>query len=219
MGNLFSVKHACEHAGLEARITPEKKEILSADAVILPGIGAFGDAMDSLNRLDLVSPLREVAASHRPLVGICLGLQLLMEEGSEFGIHQGLGVIKGQVVRFDNAGPGCKTFKVPQVGWNRIFRVSGKQASQGAGGSARSAWPVSPLEGIPDGEFMYFVHSFYVMPLDSGLVLTTTRYGDTEFCSSLRRRNIFACQFHPERSGPWGLQIYRNLAAALSSGA
>lgn len=200
MGNLFSVKHACEHVGLKAKITASSEEILAADAVILPGVGAFGDAMASLHSLGLLDVLREVAASRTILIGICLGMQLLMTRSYEFGHHYGLGVIDGEVVRFEGRINGVDKSKVPQVGWNRIYQT-------GLG-----SWNDSFLEGLADGEFMYFVHSFYTKPTDSNLILSTTRYGDIEFCSSLRRGNVFACQFHPERSGCDGLRIYQNLA-------
>ena len=197
MGNLFSVQQALAHVGLEATITAEAGRLMSADAVILPGVGAFGDAMAELTRRDLVTPLREAVASGKPVVGICLGMQLLMSESLEFGRHRGLGFIEGDVVRL--TGP-----KVPQVGWNRIWPVD------------RGSWDGTLLEGLPEGAYFYFVHSFYVRPMEAALTLSTTRYGSVEFCSSLRRGNVFACQFHPERSGPAGLALYRNLATQIA---
>lgn len=204
MGNLFSVQRACEQVGLPAVISAFADEVLRADAVILPGVGAFGDAMAELRRLDLVAALQEVAASGKPLMGICLGMQLFMTESHEFGRHRGLGLIEGEVVRFDAPRHGSQVLKVPQVGWNRIIKAVGP-----------NSWEASPLEGLQDGEFMYFVHSFYARPVEPSVVLATSRYGHLEFCSSLRRGNLFACQFHPERSGPQGLRIYRNLASQL----
>lgn len=203
MGNLFSVQQACAQVGLLAEITSSKRDILAASAVILPGVGAFGTAMETLARLDLVEPLKEVAASQRPLVGICLGMQLLMSESHEFGHHQGLGIIEGEVLPLPLMTTDGRRFKVPQVGWNRI---------RAAGGELR--WKDTLLGGLVNDEFMYFVHSFYCKPTDTGMVLTTTRHG-FEFCSSLQRRNVFACQFHPERSARQGLQIYRNLGVAV----
>lgn len=205
MGNLFSVMRACEQVGMQAAATTSRAEILSADAVIVPGVGAFGDAMDTLMRLDLVGALREVAASGKPLIGICLGMQLLMERSHEFGLHDGLKIIEGEVVRLPESHQGGRRMKVPQVGWNRISKPS------------RASWEASWLRGVAEGEFMYFVHSFYVSPADQGIVLSTTRYGSVEFCSSLQRGNVFACQFHPERSGPQGLRLYRNIADHLRS--
>ena len=207
MGNLFSVRQACEHAGLQAVVTSDPEEVLAADAVILPGVGAFGDAMAALTRQGLVEVLQDLAGTGRPFLGICLGMQLLMTESEEFGRHAGLCIIPGGVTRLaESDGTGARV-KVPQVGWNRIQRPGGV------------SWEHSVLEGIPEEAFMYFVHSFYVAPEDPGIVLSTTRYGSTAFCSSLRRGNLFACQFHPERSGPSGVRIYRNFARQVAQAA
>ena len=211
MGNLFSVQYACEYAGLRAIITHSKKEVLTARAVILPGVGAFGTAMDTLIRLDLVEPLRDAAASGIPFLGICLGMQLLMRESHEFGRHRGLGLVEGEVVRLEGATGGRRPVKVPQVGWNKIHSADpGSRSGLAANGSP---WEGTLLEGVADGEFMYFVHSFYCKPADAGVTLSTTRYGENLFCSSFRQKNLFACQFHPERSGPGGVRLYRNLAS------
>ncbi len=201
LGNLFSVQRACESVGLHSAITPDKYDTLTADAVILPGVGAFGDAMQSLRELDLVSALRQVAVSGKPLVGICLGMQLLMSESFEFGRHEGLGLIPGSVVPLGEPRENGRRLKVPQVGWNRVRPAAG--------------WEKTLLEGVAADEFMYFVHSFIVRPADASVAVATTRYGDVEFCAALRARNIFGCQFHPERSGAQGLRMYRNLAAML----
>jgi glutamine amidotransferase len=206
MGNLFSVKHACEQVGLEPQITSSPQEVLAAEAVILPGIGAFGDAMKILKQLNMVDTLQNVAASSKPLVGICLGMQLLMTESFEFGRHAGLGVIPGTVVRFEKALSPNGVMKIPQVCWNQLHR---------AGADDSDPWQGSMLDGLPDGVFMYFVHSFYVKPEMPGVTLATSSYGDTAFCSALSLRNIFACQCHPERSGRDGLQVYANLAKSL----
>jgi glutamine amidotransferase len=207
MGNLFSVKHACEHVGLCASITSSRREIFDADAVILPGVGAFGDAMDTLRRLDLISVLKETATSKKPLVGICLGMQLLMTESYEFGHHFGLGIIPGTVVRFDNPMESNRKLKVPQVNWNQMFRTE----------NIDDAWHGSLLEGLPNGVFIYFVHSYYVRPEEREVEIAFTQYGNVKFCSALSYRNIFGCQGHPERSGSYGLQIYRNLALLLKN--
>ncbi len=209
LGNLYSVKHACTQMGLPAIITSSRQEILDADAVILPGVGAFRDAMNTLHQLDLVSVLRDMAASPKPLVGICLGVQLLMTESYEFGCHKGLGIIEGPVVRFRNPVEGMRRLKIPQIGWNHIYKVvPGEDAT-------RDPWTDTLLAGLADEEYMYFVHSFIVQPQDASVVLSVSRYGHIEFCSSLQYRNVFACQFHPERSGVEGLKIYRNLAQRL----
>jgi imidazole glycerol-phosphate synthase subunit HisH len=205
LGNLFSVKLACDHVGLQGFITSSKSEVLAADAVILPGVGAYSDAMDNLRRFDLIEPLRDLAQSTRPLIGICLGQQLLMTESYEFGRHRGLGIIEGPVLRFENPQEPNGMLKVPQVGWNRITRP------------VAAAWDTSALKGLPDSEFMYFVHSFYVKPVDPAVILSTTRYGHITFCSSLRYKNVTSFQFHPERSGRMGMKIYENLAATIKS--
>lgn len=214
MGNLFSVSQACQQAGLQASVTTSRHEILSASAVILPGVGAFGLAMETLNKLDLVGPLRDVAASQAVLMGICLGMQLLMTESQEFGRHGGLGIVEGEAVPLPAAAV-SHGFKVPHIGWNQIHGNprSDLLHSLSSGGST---WKGSFLEGLPDGDFMYFVHSYYCKPVDSAVLLSTTRYGPIEFCSALHRGNIMGCQFHPERSGQSGLRVYRNLSAMLN---
>lgn len=203
MGNLFSVLKACESTGLSAKITASPKEIVQAPGVILPGVGAFGDAMAALRERGLVEPLRE-AAANKPFLGICLGLQLLMSKSFEFGEHEGLGLIEGDVLRL-RQGNG-DSLKVPQIGWNRIW----------AGEKKRLDHPL--LEGISEGDHLYFVHSFYVKPTDAGVVLARTQYGENDFCSVLARGRLLACQFHPERSGKKGLRIYRNFAKMLRGG-
>jgi len=205
MGNLFSIRNMVEAVGMEALVTAVPQEIAGADMVILPGVGAFGNAMETLRRLDLVTVLQDVAQSPKPLVGICLGLQLLMSESHEFGRHKGLDIIAGTVVRLD-AGE-RHPVKVPQVGWNWIGRPSG---------TAHDPWQDTPLAGMADGTYMYFVHSYIVRPENRDVILTITRYGENEFCSGVRYKNIYAFQFHPERSGAAGLALYRNLASLVS---
>lgn len=212
MGNLFSVKHACERVGLRASITSSKAEIGKANAIILPGVGAFGDAMAALERLDLVGSLREAAASGKPFMGICLGMHLLMSEGYEFGHHEGLNIIEGTVVRLEEpTDSDGRVLKVPEVQWNRIERPNSATGSP--------SWEGTALEGLHDGDYMYFVHSYYAKPRSEQHVLSTTLYGNIHYCSSVLSGNVFACQFHPERSGERGLVIYRNLAAQLSPSA
>jgi len=214
MGNLFSVTQACEQAGLQTVITSSPKEMLASDAVILPGVGAFGDAMNALERLDLISGLRDVAASPKPLVGICLGMQLMMSESNEFGSHRGLGIIEGEVVRLEGPADQNKVLKVPQVGWNQISSSSSHRGNDTTD-LLNTAWESPIFGGILDGEYMYFIHSFYAKPADASVVVSTTQYGETEFCSSLIVGSVFACQFHPERSGPAGLRVYQNLSKLI----
>lgn len=211
MGNLYSVRHACTHAGLRARITSNPAEVRDANAVILPGVGAFADAMATLKRLDLADAIREFVASGQPLVGICLGFQLLMSESEEFGRHEGLGIIEGAVTRFADPRLGDRRLKVPQIGWNGIYRLRRETGDT-------DPWDGTLLGGLADGESVYFVHSYVVKPANPGTCLSMSTYGDVEFSSSVSFRNVTACQFHPERSGPRGLLVYRNLADRIHAG-
>jgi glutamine amidotransferase len=206
LGNLYSVQRACERVGLAAQITSSAHDVLSARCVILPGVGAFGDAMSNLRSLDLIEPLRHIAQSSVPLIGVCLGLQLLMSESEEFGLHQGLDIIRGRVTHLGRPHAAHETLKVPQVGWNRVYRPATAPGDP---------WGDTPLAGVPEGAYQYFVHSFYVTPEDPDVVLSRTRYGDVDFCSAVRKGNVFAFQFHPERSGAEGVQIYQNIAAIV----
>lgn len=198
LGNLFSVKHACEAAGLPAEITHEPARILDAAAVVLPGVGAFPDAMAGLRDRGLIDVLHAVVADGVPVVGICLGMQLMLSESDEFGVCAGLGFIDGVVRRLD-PGDGPARVKVPHVGWSEIH------------GAHPDVRPSDFLAGIPLPTQMYFVHSYAVHPADADVVVTRTRYGANEFCSSFQRGRLFGCQFHPERSGPEGLRLYANL--------
>jgi glutamine amidotransferase len=204
LGNLFSVKLACEKVGMTAIITSDKNVIRRADVVILPGVGAYRDAMVELELRGLTDTLHRVVESGKMLVGICLGMQLLMEESFEFGHHQGLGIIKGSVVRFEHPrSSDGRILKVPQVGWNKILKPKKSEKND--------PWQATPLQEIKEGSYVYFVHSFYCLPTEVNVSLAITHYGHIQFCSSLQNKNIFAIQFHPERSGPAGLNIYRNI--------
>jgi imidazole glycerol-phosphate synthase subunit HisH len=198
-GNLFSVEHACKTIGLKPLITNRSKDIHQADALILPGVGAFGDAMKNLRKLDLVQPLRDFAASGKPFMGICLGMQLLFSGSEEFGEHEGLNLIEGTVVKFPAVNEYGEKNKIPQIGWNQIKNPS----------EFTMKWHDTPLEQITNGEFMYFVHSFYAKPRNFENILTVTEYGGLEFCSAISKKNIFATQFHPEKSAAEGIKIYR----------
>lgn len=191
MGNLRSVQKALEKVGCHASVTSDPGHISSAEGVILPGVGAFRDCMANLTQAQLVDPVREAIAEGKPFLGICLGMQLLLSVSEEFGVHEGLDLIPGRVVRF----PHWKDLKVPHMGWNRVH-FSGN----------------NPLfKGIPEGSFFYFVHSYYADPEDTEVVAGWTEYG-VRFCSAISRDNIFACQFHPEKSQRWGLKILENFS-------
>jgi glutamine amidotransferase len=200
------VKQACETVGLDALITYSDSEIMAADAVILPGVGAFGDAMEVLRRINLIDVLCKVYTSSKPLLGICLGMQLLMSESEEFGIHKGLNIIDGHVTRFPNFNDKKESIKVPHIGWNRIFF----DESLSADGSI--------LNNLRGGEFMYFVHSYFVIPNAADSAITYTDYCGIRYCSGIRKDNLMAFQFHPEKSGPHGIQIYKNFKEIILKG-
>jgi glutamine amidotransferase len=199
LGNLFSLNQALTNTGLNVSITSDANEIKTADSIVLPGVGAFGDAMKNLNALNLIDPICEFVATGKPFLGICLGLQLLFTDSEEFGLTNGIGLIKGKVRRFNNTNREGELRKVPQIAWNQIYKPKNRD------------WKDTPLSEIKQGEFMYFVHSFYVLP-DEPVVLSETNYDGQNFVSSVLKNNIFACQFHPEKSAHEGLKIYETWA-------
>ena len=231
LGNLESVKYALDRLGVPSELTTDAGRILSAEGVVLPGVGAFGRAMVQLHELDLVGPARRAAASGRPMLGICLGMQLLFDSSQEHGLHEGLGIIPGRVVRF----PGRLT--VPHMGWNEV----------------RQRRPSPLFKGIDDGSFFYFAHSYYAVPEDPATAIGTTDYGlggeagaagkdsgagaggeavgatptgrsdsagatgpggageyQGEFACTVQRGAVFGTQYHPEKSGPTGLRMLAN---------
>jgi len=200
MGNLRSVSKALEHLGFEAQISRDPELIATASHVILPGVGAFGAAMNNLYKLNLIRVVKDAAASGKPFLGICLGMQLLLEHSCELGIHEGLGIIPGRVIKFfDEAYKNidASQLKIPHMGWNSI--------------NIRRTTPF--LSDVPDGSMVYFVHSYYVVPSDPSVVAATTEHG-VEYCSVIARDNVFATQFHPEKSGAIGLKMLQNFAEA-----
>lgn len=197
MGNLFSVDQACKYAGLESVITNDKNVILNSDGVILPGVGAFASCMNNLNKLDLILPLKDYISTGKPFLGICLGMQLLFTESEEFGTHKGMNVFEGNVRKFPEFTTREKKLKVPCIGWNNIYEKE-------------ESWKRTILNDIHTNECMYFVHSYYVNPVNEKDILSLTNYEGVEFCSGIRKDNITAFQFHPEKSGEEGLKIYKN---------
>ncbi len=196
MGNLRSVQKGIEKIGGQARISSDPKEIAEAEKLILPGVGAFGDAMAEIRRRDLAQPIIDFVASGRPFLGICLGLQLLFERGLEHGEHEGLGILQGDVVRFELPD----TMKVPHMGWNTVTK--------------KSDAPL--LSELADGTHFYFVHSYYVRPSDPDVVALECDYGGP-FCAMVWKDNLFATQFHPEKSQADGLKLlnaFANLPSA-----
>lgn len=189
MGNLRSVQKGFERVGHEAMVTGDAKTILSASKVVLPGVGAFPDCMRNLEQHGLIDAVKKTIASGKPFLGICLGLQLLFTESEEFGLSKGLDIIKGRVVRFKLED---RSLKIPHMGWNAL--------------SIKRRPPA--LQDVPDNSHVYFVHSFHVVPEEKGVIATTTDYG-AEFVSSIWKDNIFAVQFHPEKSQALGLSILK----------
>jgi imidazole glycerol-phosphate synthase subunit HisH len=191
MGNLRSVQKAFEKVGHAATITSDPAELAAADRIVLPGVGAFGDAIAELKRRELVQPIKAAIATGKPFLGICLGLQLLFDVGYEGGEFEGLGVLRGKVVRFELP----RELKVPHMGWNR--------------GTFKRRPPA--LEGLADGTYFYFVHSYYVVPEDESVVAIEADYG-RPFCAAVCQGNLFATQFHPEKSQADGLRLLKNFA-------
>ena len=198
MGNLRSVEKAIARAGVATVVTSDPAKILGARGVVLPGVGAFGACMENLESRGLAATMREAVASGKPFLGICLGLQLLFDESEEFGPIRGLGILPGKVVRF--GGSSFEGLKIPQMGWNRL----------------RIRRRVAELEGIGDDPYVYFVHSYYVAPADPGLTVAATEYG-VEFAAAIAWKNVFACQFHPEKSQAIGLRILENFVGRVNA--
>ncbi len=195
MGNLRSVAKAFEKLGFAAKVSNDPADLRSADKIVLPGVGAFRDCIQNLRSGGFVEPLLAHVDSGKPLLGICVGMQMLFDESEEFGRHQGLGLIPGRVVRFP-AGmqEGGERLKVPHMGWNSIHIKR----------------PAPIFAETPDGSFVYFVHSYYCAAEDPGDVAASCRYGEVEFSAAVWRDNIMATQFHPEKSQAVGLNIFRN---------
>lgn len=190
MGNLRSVQKALEKVGFEAVVTGDPEAVGAAEKVILPGVGAFGDAIRELRSRNLVEPIVDSIQAGKPFLGICLGLQMLFEVGLEGGQHEGLGVLQGRVERF----PPSEQLKVPHMGWNQVT-------------IEQTNCPL--LAGVPSNAHFYFVHSYYVVPTEQNVCWLTCDYG-IRFCASVWRDNLFATQFHPEKSQRDGLQILKN---------
>ncbi|MBQ1403818.1 MAG: imidazole glycerol phosphate synthase subunit HisH [Lachnospiraceae bacterium] len=188
-GNIKSVENAVRYLGHEAVLTRDPAVILSADHVILPGVGAFGDAMTRLSRYGLDEVLRKAAASGTPFLGICLGLQLLFESSEESPGAEGLGILKGHILRI----PDGEGRKVPQIGWNDLTYPN----------------PGRLFAGLPEGSYVYFVHSYYLRAADPSIVTACTQYG-VRIDASVESGNVFACQFHPEKSEAAGMKILQN---------
>ena len=206
LSNLFSVEQACQHVGLDAIITDDPSMVASADAAILPGVGSFGEAMSNLRKNDMDKAIINFVNDDKPFLGICLGMQLLFTESAEFGNHPGLNIIPGVIRKFPSANGSGTQYKVPQIAWNQIEQNQ----------NATLKWSESNLRSIDEKTYMYFVHSYYAEPKDDGIILSHTNYAGRDYCSSLESGNIFATQFHPEKSGIKGLRVYKNWSESIT---
>lgn len=194
MGNLRSVSKALEKVGGSVQVSSSPDDLKTAEKIVLPGVGAFGDGCRELKERGLFEPLRQTLLQEKPFLGICLGMQLLFEESEESPGVQGLRILSGRVVKFRNPN-----VKVPHMGWNEM-KIQKKDSA--------------PFQGVGDGSFFYFVHSFYPVPQDPSLVLGTAEYGGEKFAAFVVKKAIWASQFHPEKSQDAGLQILKNFVAA-----
>ncbi len=198
MGNLASVEKAFQMIGAPAVITGDPDQIAKADRVVLPGVGAFGAAMENLRTSGMDQAVTEAVRAGKPFIGICLGMQLLFTDSDELGYYKGLDLISGRVVQFfqpEDRTPETEALKVPHMGWNVLDVKT----------------PAPPLNGFPNGGMVYFVHSFYCAPTDAGVVAATSTHG-IEFCACVWKDNIFAAQFHPEKSSTLGLAMLKNFS-------
>lgn len=199
MGNLRSVEKGLARTGASVEVTSDPDRVRSADGVVLPGVGAFGACMQNLTGRGLAEPVKDVVRAGKPFLGICLGLQLLFDESEEFGRVEGLGLLHGRVRGFPRES--MDGLKIPHMGWNRL--------------DVRK--PAAELEGVEQGSFVYFVHSYYVEPADPSMIAATTDYG-IELTAAVAKDNVFACQFHPEKSQAIGLGILENFARRVGAG-
>jgi glutamine amidotransferase len=196
IGNLLSVSRAFEHCGANVVMTDTASGIDAAEHLVLPGVGAFADGMEGLRQRGLVEPLRRYAGSGRPFLGICLGMQMLLEYSYEFGVHEGLGIIPGNVVSVPPVNATGHRHKIPHIGWNGLKLPPG-----------RHSWAGTPLAGLAEGATTYFVHSFMAEPADPAHRLADCDYDGITLSAAISDRSITGCQFHPEKSGKAGLQV------------
>lgn len=196
IGNLLSVRRGLERCGAEVSVTSDPAVILASPRVVLPGVGAFSDGMEELKRSGLDSVVREVASRGNPVLGICLGMQMLLDESEEFGVTAGLGLISGRVVNIPTTTVDGRTQKVPHIGWNALTLAP-----------MRSDWQNTVLQDIQPGDAVYFVHSFMANPTDLRCRIADSLYGGTHIAATIARDNVIGCQFHPEKSGSIGLKV------------
>jgi glutamine amidotransferase len=207
IGNLFSVQQACRKVGLDSVISNKKSDLEESDAIILPGVGSFREAMNKLELSDLVTPVQKQVRNGKPFLGICLGMQLLFSESEEFGLSKGLDLIKGSVVRFPAKSSLGEKVRIPLINWSEISFPPGQDHFK------------SPLlKGIAQNECMYFVHSYYVVNDEPDTTACISEYAGIQYCSGISKDNIMAFQFHPEKSSESGLRIYNNFKNMIYNG-
>lgn len=194
IGNVKSIINAFIKIGIEPILTNDRETIISSDGLILPGVGAFAHGMENLKKYELIETINDFVETKKPFMGICLGMQMLMEESEEFGINKGLGLIEGKVIKLPVKDSSKE--KLPHISWNEIQK--------------NINWKNTILKDIEENSDMYFVHSFIVSPKNDENILALTEYSDYKFCSSVKKDNIYGCQFHPEKSGKIGLKIMKN---------
>ncbi len=197
-GNLFSVCRALEHCGAKVQLASDAEAVLAAHRLVLPGVGAFSDGMASLHNLGLADAICGVAKRGAPVLGICLGMQMLLDASEEFGITSGLGLISGQVIPIPPTNIQGLKHKIPHIGWNDMVVSPGWES-----------WDDSPLKFVQPGESVYFVHSFMVEPLDPRHRVADCQYGGRTVLAAIGRENVWGCQFHPEKSGEVGLRVLK----------
>ncbi len=202
IGNIYSVRRAFETAGADVLLTGLPTDIVTAERLVLPGVGAFADCMGGLRERGLIEPLLQYAATGRPLLGICVGMQMLATTSEEFGEHAGLGLVPGRVVAVPSVDIEGQALKIPHIGWTALRRPTDV------------SWQQSPLADTCEGESVYVVHSYALQPVDPAHRLADCEYGGHRICAAVRRDRIFGCQFHPEKSGLAGLRM---IARFLSS--
>ncbi len=202
VGNLHSAVKAFKQFSDKVIVTEDADDIRAADALVLPGVGAFPTGMQGLKIRGLVEPIRAFSKTGKPMLGICLGAQIMLSKGYEFGMHEGLNLVEGEVVDFSALATGTK---IPQIGWNSLAEP------------AQEVWQNTILDSVASNrDSVYFVHSFIFQPRQPDEALATTEYGGREFCSVFKKNNIYGCQFHPEKSGAVGLKIIENFIHLVS---
>lgn len=202
VGNLHNVCRAFEHVGAAVELASDASKIADAERLVLPGVGAFADGMQGLQAINAVEAIKQFAKTERPFLGICLGMQMMLDNSSEFGKSEGLSLLPGEVVPIPPQGVDGKMHKIPRIGWDSLLLPEG-----------RKDWSNSILDGVPLSSAVYFVHSFMAVPNDQNHRLAEYSYDGVRVCAAVQKDNLFGCQFHPEKSGQIGLDILRRFIA------